>query len=685
MRWGALTAALWVLCAACGDDASSSPVDAGTVDTGAGVDGGTGAPDGGGSIVLPPPPVPPAAPALPQIPPCPDGWREVTVDVPAVGAVAACDPWPEGGRQTCAAGEAHFLGEPGCRTVGPECPVGAPWPSDLPADGVVYVRAGTRRGIGSAADPFATLAEAVTSVAPGGVIAIAAGIYAEAIQLPAGVSVRGACTRDVRIAPLAGATPSAALVVTGSDIRISGVSIGGGRDGIRVEGSGSSALVDGVIVDAMGSAVAGPAIVTGSLFRAAGAIATSTMSRSIVEGGTGITSSGGMFEDVAVIGAGRGVAAALGATATVRRCYFEDIADAAIVAGTGGLWWGGGGGGTGMVVLAGTVTVEQSVIRRSGLYGVAAISDSDMTIRRTWIDSAVHAGVLTSAAASLTVEDVIVGGTRELQGWTLAGGYGMALDRTPAIALARVAVFDSKRVGIGVWNATSTLTASDLHIVGTEDKREIDVATPGMFVALGPQATIDRARIERNRGTGLSAYGAGTSVDARDITIRDTFSTGEAGTYGRGVSVLEGAWVSIDGLSVHYSRQAGVLVSGAGSELEMRRAVIGTTFYERCYEDGTCPDRSVAVGLAARDRGHATLEDFVLAGGVLLGAQITTDGAIDLARGVVGGHQIAVNVQVVGYDIARLEREVVFIDNETALDATGLPTPELGETPTVIE
>ena len=74
--------------------------------------------DGGGSrdspidaqSITPPMPDPPAPPVLT---PCPPGWREIDVD-----GVAACDPWPSGGRMDCPAGVAHFPGEPNCTTVG---------------------------------------------------------------------------------------------------------------------------------------------------------------------------------------------------------------------------------------------------------------------------------------------------------------------------------------------------------------------------------------------------------------------------------------------------------------------------------------------------------------------------------------------------------------------------------------
>ncbi|MEM1417342.1 MAG: hypothetical protein AAGH15_20760, partial [Myxococcota bacterium] len=49
--------------------------------------------------------------------PCPEGWRQV--DDPS--GVSLCEPYPEGGRQECEAGEFHPPGEPGCRPLGAAC------------------------------------------------------------------------------------------------------------------------------------------------------------------------------------------------------------------------------------------------------------------------------------------------------------------------------------------------------------------------------------------------------------------------------------------------------------------------------------------------------------------------------------------------------------------------------------
>jgi len=133
-------------------------------------------------------PLPPAAPAPPVLEPCRPGWRAI----PSSDGPTVCDPWPASGQATCSPGEAHFAGEPGCRPIGSACPAGD-WPTDLPATGVLYVRAGAPAGgSGTMTAPFATIADGVAAATAGTLVGAAAGTYDEAITLPAGLSLRGA-------------------------------------------------------------------------------------------------------------------------------------------------------------------------------------------------------------------------------------------------------------------------------------------------------------------------------------------------------------------------------------------------------------------------------------------------------------------------------------------------------------
>lgn len=161
----------------------------------------------------------PLPPALPALAPCPPGWREVDDDP---DAIPGCDPWPEGGQAGCAGDEAHFPGEPACARVGRACPAGE-WAEDLPATGVLYVRAGgAAGGVGTMAAPFGTIAEAIAAAAAGTTIALGKGSYSEAVQVPGSVTLAGACVAETTVAATTFVMSSGTITIGGSRERADG-------------------------------------------------------------------------------------------------------------------------------------------------------------------------------------------------------------------------------------------------------------------------------------------------------------------------------------------------------------------------------------------------------------------------------------------------------------------------------
>jgi hypothetical protein len=86
-------------------------------------------------------------------------------------------------------------------------------------------------------------------------------------------------------------------------------------------------------------------------------------------------------------------------------------------------------------------------------------------------------------------------------------------------------------------------------------------------------------------------------------------------------------------------------------------------------------------GLGVYVDAAAVVERFRLAESELCGVQLAAGGVADLHEGEVAGNPIGANVQTPGFDLARLQDRVLFVDNEINLDAAGLPVPGAGERP----
>ncbi len=196
--------------------------------------------------------------------PCPRGW----VAQPDADGVVTCAPWPDAvDPPACADGEAWFPGGGGCTPLGPACPAGD-FAADLPATGVLYVATSAAPGgDGSRGAPFGTIADALRAATPGTVVAVGKGTWDEAITVPAGVTLEGACVAETRIAPTSTTSSAAGAVVAGNGDVVRNITISGSRPGFVIEGV--SAQVRDVVVD--GTTV-GVAAISGATLDAGGLV-----------------------------------------------------------------------------------------------------------------------------------------------------------------------------------------------------------------------------------------------------------------------------------------------------------------------------------------------------------------------------------------------------------------------------
>ncbi len=123
--------------------------------------------------------------------------------------------------------------------------------------------------------------------------------------------------------------------------------------------------------------------------------------------------------------------------------------------------------------------------------------------------------------------------------------------------------------------------------------------------------------------------------------------------------------------------EVGVMVT-AESTATMTDATVTRVTRAACAE--RCPERTFGYGVAAAT-GAVTLRGFEVRDAELCGVfvafrpDVTGPSSLDLASGVVAGSQIGACVQIDGYDLDRLTRDVDYVDNGSNLDVTSLPVP----------
>jgi hypothetical protein len=312
----------------------------------------------------------------PVFTPCPAGWREVT---DAETGTVTCDPWPEGGPHDCAADEAHFPGEPDCTRIGDPCPAGD-WAEDLPSAGVLYVRAGAGSGgTGTRESPFGSVAEATAAATSGTTVALSRGTFDEAVVLPAGVALWGACVSDTVVASSAADETGATITAGGADTAVRNLQVGGERRGLQVLASGASLDLHDVLV--VGVVDNGVLVRGGGSLTAAGLVVRETRSRlSDGAGGRGLQV-GRLAEEPGEADISRAAFernAELGVLATCTGTRLV-LADVAIREGRG--QEGDGAFGDGLWAQAGAeVVATRMAVERNREFGVAAVRGADLTL-----------------------------------------------------------------------------------------------------------------------------------------------------------------------------------------------------------------------------------------------------------------------------------------------------------------
>ncbi len=579
---------LWI--AGCGDDGGHGAADAGG-------DGGLPLPDASLPFALAAPTAPtaptlPAEPALPVLGPCPTGWNEESV-----AGVAACTP-PASDGVDCAPYEARFVDAAGCRRVGTACPAdGFP---ELPAEvtSVRYVRAGAPAGgIGTRAAPYATIARALVGVTPGATIALGVGTYPEELELPAGVTLWGACAEQVIVGPstpddtfpgvstiargvvlknLTLSTPRVALWIDGGEATVEDVVTRGADATAWVVSNGGEVVARRVVIrDTALDPGAGTGNGIWADFGGQVSLERFVLERNAVHGVLADASStvrlvNGVIRDTLPRpsdGLSRAVTAVGGATVEVEGVLAERQAYSSFFA---------RGVGT-RLTLTGVVVRGQAEVEDDDARGLVVQEGATLEARRTRVTGARSLGAYANGAGStLVLEDVLVDATEpDLDG---SGGRAVELRLGSHASLTRVLASGAYELGVAVMDPGTEATLDDVIVQDVAARSSDGTGGRGIEAMPGTHLSGARVRVERAHELGLAAFGDSTmgaaDVSLDDVTIRD-IEPSSAGQ-GRGVSCL-GSTETLRRLLVERTTEIGISTALAGTMLVLEDVTVRDT------------------------------------------------------------------------------------------------------------
>ncbi len=650
------------------------------------VDGGIVDASGPDAAHIPPPEIPWLAegtpPVIPPIlTPCPEGWAEVIV-----GDVVECEPYPAGRHDACPAGEAHFLGEPACRPIGTDCPVGD-FAAELPASGsVVYVAASAPPGgDGTRGAPFDALSDVGwLGLAPGTTVALGKGTYPGAIILDPGVVVLGACVAETVLAGLAGPPAVVQVRRPGDGAALRNLTI---RDvpqlGVRLE-DGHSLLLSGVLVEGASAAgvyatssgtelslvdvvVRGSRLASGnagygvSVTRGAHLDATRillvgnhTAALYTTEGAT-LELSDVLLADTLEDGSGVdgvGVAAYRGSAVTGSRM---------LVTGNHTIGLGATDEGTTMVLA--DVIVRGTLPRardRVGGMGIEAGPGARIEMKRTVLADNHFAGAGTSQGGSVVMSDSVIRNTLP-SAVDSDVGRGVNVGPRSSFTGERVVISDNHDIGVSAAGMESFVSLTDVVIQRTRH-REIDGLTGnGVEVVDGGHLEATRLALVANSGGGLAVHGETTSATISDVLVDDAMSTGPE-TPARGLDINFGAQVVAQRLLVSDHFDTGIMVDFENSRLMLTDAVVRQSL-------NASPSGEQPRGIQAQTFGTIEGERVRVEGSVEFGVLSLGGASIDLRSASVvdvrAGVCDATGVcSEYGYAVAAVQAQVHLVDFE---------------------
>ena len=578
-----------------------------------------------------------APPDAPSLAPCPEGWRTVEGNPPT------CDPWPETGRSSCADGEAHFPGAPGCSPIGDPCPDAGGYPTDLPAIGEIrYVRDGAPPGgDGSADAPFATITEAL-AVRGRTTIALAEGVYEESVSLYTGVALIGACAARTRIeAPAPSFLREGVVSVYGEGAILRNVTLAGPREGLVVRADGGGSIeVRGVFVE--------------------GALASGVS----VFPENALTGSEVVVREIAVADAkwGYGIAVAESATASLSRVVVEGATSSAVSV-------------LGEIEISDVALVDTRAQPLDGRFGaaVAALNGARAVIARAALEAAHdHALVVSEPGTQVTLEDSVIRATRPRVSDD-GSGHGAFVFDGAALDLTRVHVSGSREAAILATDPGSHVTLRHVVIEGTRGRASDGGGGSAIALQAGAAADLAQTLLDDSRGVALF-LSSGSSVSLVDVTVRATGSEESDGRFGHGLHVQGGSAVDGERVWVDGSRSSGITALGAGSMVRLVDARVSDTRERECAAT-TCPELGFGDGVLSSLDATIDFERFVVEGSARAGVHVA-NGLMDLRQGSIVGNAIGAAIQTPGFDVARISDGVIFADNGRNVDMTSLPLPE---------
>jgi hypothetical protein len=253
----------------------------------------------------------------------------------------------------------------------------------------------------------------------------------------------------------------------------------------------------------------------------------------------------------------------------------------------------------------------------------ASLLLTDVALRGNRDGGLIATGAATVVEADrLVVEDTLA---RLTDG---GGGHGVAADEGATLQVRNAAFRRNTTAGIQASGDGTSVTAFGLLVEDTEAAQASGTGS-GVRVLGGASMTIDEAVIRRSRGFGMEAWGASsqpadmTRLVASRVVVDDTLADGVGGS-GHGLSADLRVSVALRDAIIRASREFGIYARYAGTRVDAERLLVERTAPNAISELG--------IGVTVFQGASVSMSDVALRRNRAFGLAVVSSGS-DLING----------------------------------------------------
>ena len=242
-------------------------------------------------------------------------------------------------------------------------------------------------------------------------------------------------------------------------------------------------------------------------------------------------------------------------------------------AGKAALWFEGPGGGMNAALHGVTVSGPAEAVVVSGAMPVF--------LYRVWLHQAHGAGLLVLggdehlAWAELT--DAVVADTQMNLPGMPELGRGIEVVEGAHLQLDKVQIQGGYGIALAAGDLNSTVVGEQVLISDVDESPQSAGNGHGVRAIDGANISLKLVHLQRCRGVAAEAVGAGSRMHLRQVIIEDTLPHKGDGEGGFGLEVINGATAVVDHGLLRLNRQVGLSAWGSGSQLLARDVVVADT------------------------------------------------------------------------------------------------------------